>query len=678
MHSLESEANRKLQALQHLDRDTYEAVIWLRQNKDVFNGIVYEPAYLTVSVIESSLTDAVESVVRRSSLLTFTCISREDYLIFTQQIVDKLKLNVSVVEFSNTANPELSSFRPFCTREELKSYGFEGWIIDFIKGPHPVLNTLCHIAQLHLVAYTRTDLTNAQLEAIEQRLDGEGRPSFRSYICGGTSFTLSRSQYGSKNIIVQTRRVFPARYLKDKGIDQSKKRELLQTMKTLKDELEKLFEVRTKAKESLSSLKNQYNQINVEKDQLGIEKEKITKEFIAWNRLQVRIDDAKEQIENMDSTPNDSQQNIAILQEKIKDSLLQRESQIKETLSLSKNVWNAYKHNIASGIANIKNNNDYEFYEEQYRQANQELEEQQEQLQELRKTYVRLRKEVKDMYERLSSDIAQLTPEEQDEMNRLSRQYEDDEEEVSGRLTLDRLNGQIAAANDSLSLIHDGNAHVIEQHEQRAIEILRLQRKINDDTSRSKQMEVEINDIRTLWETDLDTLVSRISTEFSAAFEFIGCAGEVRIGKPEDYDKWSIEIMVKFRETEQLQQLTHQRQSGGERSVSTIFYLMALQGVTKAPFRVVDEINQGMDPRNERMVHSRMVNVACQEHSTQYFLITPKLLPELIYHPKMVVHCIFSGDFMPDTVQNHEKLSLGRLSKYVEVGKRLKLEAMAH
>ena len=40
--------------------------------------------------------------------------------------------------------------------------------------------------------------------------------------------------------------------------------------------------------------------------------------------------------------------------------------------------------------------------------------------------------------------------------------------------------------------------------------------------------------------------------------------------------------------------LTGLRQSGGEKSVSTMLYLVALTGVTVTPFRVVDEINQGM------------------------------------------------------------------------------------
>lgn len=64
---------------------------------------------------------------------------------------------------------------------------------------------------------------------------------------------------------------------------------------------------------------------------------------------------------------------------------------------------------------------------------------------------------------------------------------------------------------------------------------------------------------------------------------------------------------VNDRESEQLSVLDAHRQSGGERAVSTIFYLMAMQTLAKAPFRVVDEINQGMDPRNERYVNTHLI-----------------------------------------------------------------------
>lgn len=109
---------------------------------------------------------------------------------------------------------------------------------------------------------------------------------------------------------------------------------------------------------------------------------------------------------------------------------------------------------------------------------------------------------------------------------------------------------------------------------------------------------------------------------------------------------------------------------------------MSLQTLTRSPFRVVDEINQGMDPRNERLVHKRMVGIACgvldqqpqlqrgdlhddedeaddddsEDQSkgartgrgSQYFLITPKLLHNLTYERGMRVLCIASGEYMPD------------------------------
>jgi chromosome segregation ATPase len=97
----------------------------------------------------------------------------------------------------------------------------------------------------------------------------------------------------------------------------------------------------------------------------------------------------------------------------------------------------------------------------------------------------------------------------------------------------------------------------------------------------------------------------------------IHCVGEVDVDESEDFDKWGINIYVKFRDNEKLQLLTGQRQSGGERSVTTILFLMSLQDLAKSPFRVVDEINQGMDPRNERMIHEQIVQGASRPGTSQ-------------------------------------------------------------
>jgi len=234
---------------------------------------------------------------------------------------------------------------------------------------------------------------------------------------------------------------------------------------------------------------------------------------------------------------------------------------------------------------------------------------------------------------------------------------------------------EIGARQARLELLHEGDPTIIRNFEDRARQITRLEEKVAGNDEGLQALEQSVVEIRTQWEPKLDALVAKISDAFGASFRKINCAGEVSVYKPgeegRDFENWAILIQVKFRENEQLSALDNHRQSGGERAVSTIFYLMALQTLSRAPFRVVDEINQGMDPRNERIVHERMVDIACGNTTvqrpeeageglavakgdgaggqiSQYFLITPKLLTGLKYAPGMTIHCIASGEYMPD------------------------------
>ena len=49
-----------------------------------------------------------------------------------------------------------------------------------------------------------------------------------------------------------------------------------------------------------------------------------------------------------------------------------------------------------------------------------------------------------------------------------------------------------------------------------------------------------------------------------------------------------------------------------ERSLATMMYLISLLQMSKVPFSLVDEINQGMDARAERAVHNHLVDAVCE------------------------------------------------------------------
>ena len=111
------------------------------------------------------------------------------------------------------------------------------------------------------------------------------------------------------------------------------------------------------------------------------------------------------------------------------------------------------------------------------------------------------------------------------------------------------------------------------------------------------------------------------------------------------FARWGLAIKVAFRDACDLRQLDARVQSGGERSVSTIMFLMALQAHLPSPFRVVDEINQGMDEVNERIVFRRVVLNSTGPGAPQYWLITPKLLQGLydMEHPDVRVLVVYNG-----------------------------------
>jgi chromosome segregation ATPase len=160
---------------------------------------------------------------------------------------------------------------------------------------------------------------------------------------------------------------------------------------------------------------------------------------------------------------------------------------------------------------------------------------------------------------------------------------------------------------------------------------------------------LQIESLKAKWLPTLKLLVSKINDTFSNNFKEMAVAGEVLLDEHgTNFDKYGILIKVKFRETGELQVLSAHHQSGGERSVATILYLVSLQDLTHCPFRVVDEINQGMDPQNERKMFQQLVRAASQLNTPQCFLLTPKLLPNLEYTEACTILNVMNGPYIEE------------------------------
>ena len=154
---------------------------------------------------------------------------------------------------------------------------------------------------------------------------------------------------------------------------------------------------------------------------------------------------------------------------------------------------------------------------------------------------------------------------------------------------------QIQELEAQLECIDDIDVAVIRKfkmHKQNVKDLEQETERMRQDMEKRRE---NVDVVRNRWLGKLTKLIDEISEKFSDFFNNMGFAGMVQLGKGEhinDFANYGIDILVKFRENVPLQKLDPFKQSGGERSVSTALYMLALQHLTKVPFRCVDEINQ--------------------------------------------------------------------------------------
>ena len=172
-----------------------------------------------------------------------------------------------------------------------------------------------------------------------------------------------------------------------------------------------------------------------------------------------------------------------------------------------------------------------------------------------------------------------------------------------------------------------------------------LKEKVDGMQGADDARNAELSKLRGPWEKTLRDALSSLKTKFSDYMDTLGARGDVELVEQPTFARWGLAIKVAFRDACDLRQLDARVQSGGERSVSTIMFLMALQAHLPSPFRVVDEINQGMDEVNERIVFRRVVLNSTGPGAPQYWLITPKLLQGLydMEHPDVRVLVVYNG-----------------------------------
>ncbi|KAK1334458.1 hypothetical protein QTO34_005464 [Cnephaeus nilssonii] len=613
--------NQKEDKLRQRYRDTYDAVLWLRNNRDKFKQRVYEPIMLMINMKDNKNAKYIENHIPSNDLRAFVFESQEDMEVFLKEAN---KNNKQESECCYCSRSSYADRAPSRSLNELKQYGFFSYLRELFDAPAPVMSYLCSQYHIHEVP-VGTERTRERIERVIQET------RLKQMYTAEEKYVVKTSFYSNK-VISSNTSLKVAQFL-TVTVDLEQRRHLEEHLKEINRKLQAVESGLIALREKNKHLEHKDNELRQRKKELLERKNK-------KRQLEQKISSKLGSLKLMEQDTCNLEEEERKANTKIKEINVQKAKLVTELTNLIKICTSLHIQKVDLILQNTTVISEKNKLESDYMAASSQLRVKEQHFIELDENRQRLLQKCKELMRR-ARQVCNLGAEQT-----VPQEYQTAFQDLPN--TLDEIDALLTEERSRASCFTGLNPTVVEEYTKREEEIEQLTEELKIKKVELDKYRESISQVKERWLNPLKELVEKINEKFSNFFSSMQCAGEVdlHIENEEDYDKYGIRIRVKFRSSTQLHELTPHHQSGGERSVSTMLYLMALQELNRCPFRVVDEINQGMDPINERRVFEMVVNTACKENTSQYFFITPKLLQNLPYSEKMTVLFVYNGPHM--------------------------------
>ena len=140
-----------------------------------------------------------------------------------------------------------------------------------------------------------------------------------------------------------------------------------------------------------------------------------------------------------------------------------------------------------------------------------------------------------------------------------------------------------------------------------------------------KAILAELASRKKIWREAMENLVESADPAYQAVLFAADATGFIKFEEGGDIEEAGIALYVGFRggSPTTLDPFT---QSGGERSVALMAFILSLQGRIVSPMRAMDEFDIHMDPRNREAMFKMILSQMKQRAASQYIVITPSIL----------------------------------------------------
>uniref|UniRef100_A0A182QYD2 Structural maintenance of chromosomes protein 5 n=1 Tax=Anopheles farauti TaxID=69004 RepID=A0A182QYD2_9DIPT len=636
IETIENVGSAKLKMLQTRFEGTYQALLWLRENHHLFRGKIYEPMVLELNVPVLENVPFLENTIGLRDLIAFTCEHTEDMNLFLRKVREELRIEgVNAIQSDPAEELNYHARYPIAS---LKRFGFHTYLIDMVEGPFPVLNGLCKLYGLHNIP-----VGGAESAKYVTSLPDE----IAVFFTPANRFQVTKSRYtGEKSTRSD---VLRSHNLLNRSTDHALLAEKRQQLQRLVRECDKIRNHRGQIENNIKELQDRCSELREQKRLLQEQLSKYQQTKLKVRRQEQKCKELTARLINVDEERAKFERICHATIEQLVDGQRRKIDALERYAAASREHDQLEQRLRIFEERNNEREANFRSIEDEHQSAVRTLTNVERKLAKVKEQSTRVNGAARALTDNKTPDKPDFP-------------YKKEFTELPG--TKEQLEAHLEELRVRFECLPQGNQQAANEYAQKQRQLEQLKSGVANSARDVAQLEQEMAQLHDRWYPALQRVVQNINGKFSHFMSSMGFAGEVELIRQEErnYDEYGIRIYVKYRNEEKLSALDRKLQSGGERAVAIAIYTLSLQHMTQVPFRCVDEINQGMDPTNERKVFNMLVDETCRDGQSQYFFVTPKLLPRLKYNDKMNVIIVHNGKFIenPDVFLPADRRTGGR------------------
>ena len=152
-----------------------------------------------------------------------------------------------------------------------------------------------------------------------------------------------------------------------------------------------------------------------------------------------------------------------------------------------------------------------------------------------------------------------------------------------------------------------------------------LKVKLGQLQDNKKSMLSELDSRKGVWRKAIEDLVETVDPAYQSVLSAADASGFIKFEQADAIEEAGLDLYVGFRggAPTTLDPFT---QSGGERSVALMAFILSLQARIVSPLRAMDEFDIHMDPKNREAMFKMILSQMKQREASQYIVITPSIL----------------------------------------------------